>query len=128
MLYVIKDLTERDDLLQRPWCIYLFILHSYSCLFCLAVFLQELQGPGYSSASASGKLRHIVPLSHLHSAVMSPSLNLAGCAPHVSTCLKMGSCPENGDVPKIKNNMEFLNGRASCLVISKSEFLSPQVK
>nr|XP_009933835.1 PREDICTED: coiled-coil domain-containing protein 158 [Opisthocomus hoazin] len=45
--------------------------------------VKELQGPGYSSASASGKLRHIVPLSHLHSAVMSPSLNLAGCAPHM---------------------------------------------
>ncbi|XP_074895041.1 coiled-coil domain-containing protein 158 isoform X3 [Buteo buteo] len=43
--------------------------------------VKELQGPGYSSASASGKLRHIVPLSHLHSAVMSPSLNLASCAP-----------------------------------------------
>ncbi|XP_052668558.1 coiled-coil domain-containing protein 158 isoform X2 [Harpia harpyja] len=43
--------------------------------------VKELQGPGYSSASASGKLRHIVPLSHLHSAVVSPSLNLASCAP-----------------------------------------------
>ncbi|XP_029873739.1 coiled-coil domain-containing protein 158 isoform X2 [Aquila chrysaetos chrysaetos] len=43
--------------------------------------VKELQGPGYSSASASGKLRHIVPLSHLHSAVVSPSLNLASCPP-----------------------------------------------
>ncbi|KAM6206758.1 LOW QUALITY PROTEIN: coiled-coil domain-containing protein 158 [Sarcoramphus papa] len=45
--------------------------------------VKELQGPGYSSASASGKLRHIVPLSHLHSAVVPPSLNLASCAPHM---------------------------------------------
>ncbi|KAM7113303.1 coiled-coil domain-containing protein 158 [Ciconia maguari] len=44
--------------------------------------VKELQGPGYSSASASGKLRHIVPLSRLHSAVVPPSLNLASCAPH----------------------------------------------
>ncbi|NXJ40414.1 CD158 protein, partial [Ciconia maguari] len=45
--------------------------------------VKELQGPGYSSASASGKLRHIVPLSRLHSAVVPPSLNLASCAPHM---------------------------------------------
>ncbi|KAM6136364.1 coiled-coil domain-containing protein 158 [Phoenicopterus ruber ruber] len=45
--------------------------------------VKELQGPGYSSASASGKLRHIVPLSHLPSAVVPPSLNLASCAPHM---------------------------------------------
>ncbi|XP_050751766.1 coiled-coil domain-containing protein 158 [Gymnogyps californianus] len=45
--------------------------------------VKELQGPGYSSASASGKLRHIVPPSHLHSAVVPPSLNLASCAPHM---------------------------------------------
>ncbi|NXH66106.1 CD158 protein, partial [Hydrobates tethys] len=45
--------------------------------------VKELQGPGYSSASASGKLRHIVPLSHLHSAVMPPSQNLASCALHM---------------------------------------------
>ncbi|XP_076193817.1 LOW QUALITY PROTEIN: coiled-coil domain-containing protein 158 [Aptenodytes patagonicus] len=45
--------------------------------------VKELQGPGYSPASASGKLRHVVPLSHLHSAVMPPSLNLASCAPHM---------------------------------------------
>uniref|UniRef100_A0A663MN37 Coiled-coil domain containing 158 n=1 Tax=Athene cunicularia TaxID=194338 RepID=A0A663MN37_ATHCN len=75
--------------------------------------VKELQGPGYSSASASGKLQHVVPLSHLHSAIVPPSLNLASCAPHVSTCLKMGDCTGNGDVPKSKNNMEFLNRRAS---------------
>ncbi|XP_009322317.1 PREDICTED: coiled-coil domain-containing protein 158 [Pygoscelis adeliae] len=45
--------------------------------------VKELQGPGYSPASASGKLRHIVPLSHLHSAVVPPSLNLASCAPRM---------------------------------------------
>ncbi|KAM6076502.1 coiled-coil domain-containing protein 158 [Chlamydotis macqueenii] len=43
--------------------------------------IKELQGPGYSSASASGKLQHIVPLPHLHYAVVPPSLNLASCAP-----------------------------------------------
>ncbi|KAM9295728.1 coiled-coil domain-containing protein 158 [Morus bassanus] len=45
--------------------------------------VKELQGPGYPSASASGKLRHMVPLSHLHSAVVPPSLSLASCAPHI---------------------------------------------
>ncbi|XP_075006748.1 coiled-coil domain-containing protein 158 [Calonectris borealis] len=45
--------------------------------------VKELQGPGYSSASASGKLRHILPLSHLHSAVVPPSQNLASYAPHM---------------------------------------------
>ncbi|XP_035752854.1 coiled-coil domain-containing protein 158 [Egretta garzetta] len=45
--------------------------------------VKELQGPGYSSASAPGKLRHIAPLSHLHSAVVPPSLSLASCAPHM---------------------------------------------
>ncbi|KAM6400656.1 coiled-coil domain-containing protein 158 [Pluvialis apricaria] len=45
--------------------------------------VKELQGPGYSSCSTSGKLRHIVPLSHLHSALVPPSLNLASCAPHM---------------------------------------------
>ncbi|KAM6071493.1 coiled-coil domain-containing protein 158 isoform 2-T9 [Theristicus caerulescens] len=45
--------------------------------------VKELQGPGYSSASASGKLRHTVPLSHLHSAVVPPSLSLASCAPRM---------------------------------------------
>ncbi|XP_026703931.1 coiled-coil domain-containing protein 158 isoform X3 [Athene cunicularia] len=45
--------------------------------------VKELQGPGYSSASASGKLQHVVPLSHLHSAIVPPSLNLASCAPHM---------------------------------------------
>ncbi|GAB0189464.1 coiled-coil domain-containing protein 158 [Grus japonensis] len=45
--------------------------------------VKELQGPGYSSASASGKLRHMAPLSHLHSAVLPPSLNLPSCAPHM---------------------------------------------
>ncbi|XP_027655531.2 coiled-coil domain-containing protein 158 isoform X2 [Falco biarmicus] len=45
--------------------------------------VKELQGPGYSSAFASGRLRHIVPLSQLHSAVVPPSLNLASCASHV---------------------------------------------
>ncbi|XP_014813248.1 PREDICTED: coiled-coil domain-containing protein 158-like [Calidris pugnax] len=40
--------------------------------------VKELQGPGYSSGS--GKLRHVVPLSHLHSAVVPPSRNLASCA------------------------------------------------
>ncbi|KAM6268078.1 coiled-coil domain-containing protein 158 [Spheniscus humboldti] len=45
--------------------------------------VKELQGPGYLPASASGKLRHTVPLSHLHSAVVPPSLNLASCAPHM---------------------------------------------
>ncbi|NXU29088.1 CD158 protein, partial [Thalassarche chlororhynchos] len=45
--------------------------------------VKELQGPGYSSASASGKLRHIVRLPHLHSAVMPPSQNLASSAPHM---------------------------------------------
>ncbi|CAN0141794.1 unnamed protein product [Bubo scandiacus] len=45
--------------------------------------VKELQGPGYSSASASGKLRHLVPLSHLHSAIVPPSLNLASCVPHM---------------------------------------------
>ncbi|KAM9263803.1 LOW QUALITY PROTEIN: coiled-coil domain-containing protein 158 [Cariama cristata] len=49
--------------------------------------VKELQGPGYSSASASGKQRHIVPLSHLHSAVLPPSLSLAGCAPHMPSKL-----------------------------------------
>ncbi|NXQ96878.1 CD158 protein, partial [Sagittarius serpentarius] len=48
-----------------------------------ALDVKELQGPGYSSASASGKLRHALPLSHLHSAVVPPSLNLASCAPHM---------------------------------------------
>ncbi|XP_054248187.1 coiled-coil domain-containing protein 158 [Indicator indicator] len=45
--------------------------------------VKELQGPGYSSASASGKLRHVVPLSHLHSALLPPSLSLASCAFHM---------------------------------------------
>ncbi|XP_009953176.1 PREDICTED: coiled-coil domain-containing protein 158 [Leptosomus discolor] len=45
--------------------------------------VKELQGPGYSAASASGKLRRMVPLSHLQSAVVPRSLNLASCAPHV---------------------------------------------
>ncbi|NXO50688.1 CD158 protein, partial [Aramus guarauna] len=45
--------------------------------------VKELQGPGYSSASASGRLRHMAPLSHLHSAVLPPSLNLPSCAPHM---------------------------------------------
>ncbi|XP_074948498.1 coiled-coil domain-containing protein 158 [Phalacrocorax aristotelis] len=45
--------------------------------------LKELQGPGYSSASAAVKLRHMVPLSHLHSAVVPPSPSLAGCAPQM---------------------------------------------
>ncbi|XP_063192234.1 coiled-coil domain-containing protein 158 [Chroicocephalus ridibundus] len=43
--------------------------------------VKELQGPGYSSASASGKLRRMVPLSHLRSAVVPPSWNSASCAP-----------------------------------------------
>ncbi|XP_074760542.1 coiled-coil domain-containing protein 158 [Athene noctua] len=45
--------------------------------------VKELQGPGYSSASASGKLQRVVPLSHLHSAIVPPSVNLASCAPHM---------------------------------------------
>ncbi|XP_010076544.1 PREDICTED: coiled-coil domain-containing protein 158 [Pterocles gutturalis] len=45
--------------------------------------LKELQGPGYSSSFASGKLRNTVPLSHLHSAVVPPSLNLASCTLHM---------------------------------------------
>ncbi|XP_059682960.1 LOW QUALITY PROTEIN: coiled-coil domain-containing protein 158 [Gavia stellata] len=45
--------------------------------------VKELQGPGYSSASASGKLRHTASLSHPHSAVVTPSLKLASCAPHM---------------------------------------------
>ncbi|KAM6301272.1 coiled-coil domain-containing protein 158 [Aegotheles albertisi] len=49
--------------------------------------VKELQGPGYSSASASGKLRRVVPLPHLHSAVAPPSLNVASCAPHGSFML-----------------------------------------
>ncbi|NXS93092.1 CD158 protein, partial [Jacana jacana] len=50
--------------------------------------VKELQGPGYSSAP--GKQRHMVPVSHLHSAVVPPSQNLASCAPRVSTSPKMG--------------------------------------
>ncbi|XP_009894269.2 coiled-coil domain-containing protein 158 [Dryobates pubescens] len=42
--------------------------------------VKELQGPGYSSAFASSKLRHIVPLSHLQSALLPPSLSLDSCA------------------------------------------------
>lgn len=129
MLHVIKDLTKRDPLLQRACCLYPFIPLSYAWLFCLAnVFLQELQGPGYSSASASGKLRRMVPLSHLRSAVVPPSWNSASCAPPVSTGLKMGNCTGNGDIPKMKNNVECLNGRASHLVVSKREFLTPKTK
>ncbi|XP_009875879.1 PREDICTED: coiled-coil domain-containing protein 158 [Apaloderma vittatum] len=43
--------------------------------------VKELQGPGYSAACASDRLRHVVPLSHLRAAVVSPSLNLASRAP-----------------------------------------------
>ncbi|XP_010129136.1 PREDICTED: coiled-coil domain-containing protein 158 [Chlamydotis macqueenii] len=89
--------------------------------------IKELQGPGYSSASASGKLQHIVPLPHLHYAVVPPSLNLASCAPRVSTYRKTGTCTEIEDVPKITSNVEILNGRASCLVVSKSDFLPPKI-
>ncbi|KAF2986942.1 hypothetical protein EK904_002073, partial [Melospiza melodia maxima] len=41
----------------------------------------ELQGPGYSSASASGKLQHSVPWSHLLSAVWPHALHLPSSAP-----------------------------------------------
>ncbi|KAM9578225.1 LOW QUALITY PROTEIN: coiled-coil domain-containing protein 158 [Guaruba guarouba] len=47
--------------------------------------VKELQGRGYLAAFPSGKLRHIVPLSHLHSAVMPPSLNLASCVTPMSS-------------------------------------------
>ncbi|XP_067153172.1 coiled-coil domain-containing protein 158 [Apteryx mantelli] len=40
-----------------------------------ALDVKELQGPGYSSASASGKQRHVLPLPHQHSASVPPSLN-----------------------------------------------------
>ncbi|XP_008942855.1 PREDICTED: coiled-coil domain-containing protein 158, partial [Merops nubicus] len=43
----------------------------------------KLQGPGYSSASAPGKLRHVVPLSHWHSALLPPSLTSTSSAPRV---------------------------------------------
>ncbi|NXI73784.1 CD158 protein, partial [Anseranas semipalmata] len=45
--------------------------------------VKELQGPGYSSASASGKPRHVVPFPRLYSAAMPLSLNLASCTPHM---------------------------------------------
>ncbi|KAM6269871.1 coiled-coil domain-containing protein 158 [Porphyrio hochstetteri] len=48
-----------------------------------ALDVKELQGPGYSAPSTSGKLQHTVPLSHLHSAVLPPPLNLASSAAHV---------------------------------------------
>ncbi|XP_010177295.1 PREDICTED: coiled-coil domain-containing protein 158 [Mesitornis unicolor] len=47
--------------------------------------LKELQGPGLSSASAPAKLWHRVPLAHLRSAVVPPSLNLLSCAPRMSS-------------------------------------------
>ncbi|KAM4674526.1 LOW QUALITY PROTEIN: coiled-coil domain-containing protein 158 [Amazona ochrocephala] len=47
--------------------------------------VKELQGRGYLAAFSSGKLRHIAPLSHLHSAVMPPSLNLASCVTPMSS-------------------------------------------
>lgn len=91
------------------------------------IFPQELQGPGYSSASASGKLRHRVPVPHRHSTVGPPPLSLASCAPDVSTSLSAGGCTGNGDLPEGKNNMECLNGRAS-LGQSRSESLTPRIK
>nr|XP_025959341.1 coiled-coil domain-containing protein 158 [Dromaius novaehollandiae] len=48
-----------------------------------ALDVKELQGPGYSSASASGKQRHVFPLPQQHSASVPPSLNLASCVPHM---------------------------------------------
>ncbi|KAM3672042.1 LOW QUALITY PROTEIN: coiled-coil domain-containing protein 158 [Ammospiza maritima maritima] len=45
--------------------------------------VRELQGPGYSSASASGKLQHSVPRSHLLSAVWPHALHLPSSAPQV---------------------------------------------
>ncbi|KAM6361103.1 LOW QUALITY PROTEIN: coiled-coil domain-containing protein 158 [Alca torda] len=47
--------------------------------------VKELQGPGYSSASASGKLRCVVPLAHLRSALVPPSWNSASCAPPMAS-------------------------------------------
>ncbi|XP_068797310.1 coiled-coil domain-containing protein 158 isoform X1 [Struthio camelus] len=50
-----------------------------------ALNVKELQGPGYSSASASGKQRHVLPLPRQHSASVPPSVNLASCVPHMTS-------------------------------------------
>uniref|UniRef100_A0A8C3TFT4 Coiled-coil domain containing 158 n=1 Tax=Chelydra serpentina TaxID=8475 RepID=A0A8C3TFT4_CHESE len=48
--------------------------------------VKELQGPGYTSSSTSGKPRHIsLPLTHPHSNV-PPSQAFHGFVPHVSIC------------------------------------------
>ncbi|XP_009077962.1 PREDICTED: coiled-coil domain-containing protein 158, partial [Acanthisitta chloris] len=49
--------------------------------------VKELQGPGYSSVSASGRLQYLVPLCHLHSAVLPPPLLLASSAPQMPSKL-----------------------------------------
>ncbi|NXP10810.1 CD158 protein, partial [Thinocorus orbignyianus] len=84
--------------------------------------VKELQGPGYSSAS--GKLRHMVPLSYLHSAVLLPSRNLASCVPHMPS--KAGILNEeplrdlkrilqeltssDNDIPSVDLGKEYSNG------------------
>ncbi|XP_062430954.1 coiled-coil domain-containing protein 158 [Rhea pennata] len=48
-----------------------------------ALDVKELQGPGYSSASTSGKQRQVLPPPSQHSASVPPSLNVTSCVPHI---------------------------------------------
>lgn len=69
----------------------------YARSLCLAhVFPQELQGPGYSSASAWGRRQRMAPPSQLRSAAPASS-----CAPRVSTCFT-GNCDRTGTLLRLK--------------------------
>ncbi|KAM7021685.1 LOW QUALITY PROTEIN: coiled-coil domain-containing protein 158 [Passerculus sandwichensis] len=95
---------EKDDLLQELWAGQRELAGPASLQFaeCQCIVqcqeqeamrpqhtldVRELQGPGYSSASASGKLQHSVPRSHLLSAVWPHALHLPSSAPQKPTKL-----------------------------------------
>lgn len=123
VLNIVKAVTKSDLLLLRACC-----LVPASCAWhMISVLPQELQSPGYPSASASGKPRHVVPLPCLYSAAMPLPLNLASCAPHMSTRFIERKCTDTGMFQRLKITWRFWTGKHP-LETSKSSFLVPKTK
>ncbi|XP_075785553.1 coiled-coil domain-containing protein 158 isoform X2 [Pelodiscus sinensis] len=82
--------------------------------------VKELQGPGYTSGSTSGKPRHILPLSHPHSTV-PPSQAFAGFIPHMPP--KPGIVKEDPlrDLKRLLQELRSTIDEIPSMVLSKED-------
>ncbi|KAM9193861.1 LOW QUALITY PROTEIN: coiled-coil domain-containing protein 158 [Mergus octosetaceus] len=147
-LHAINDMKlEKDQLMSKPKAIRIelaglagYVLHfglanvacclvPASCAWhMISVLRQELQGPGYSSASASSKPRHVLPLPCLYSAAMPLPLNLASCAPHMLSKLSVLKEEPLQDLKRTPQELTSSDDNISSVDLGKNDSDAPHYK